>query len=351
MNKFVKKSVMLKAHLTCVKEVNNLPRKITKKDETVKFDKKYSGLFRKNQNYEKVFAYNLFLEENLDKFSSKNKLKKGQSKLFKKYEKQSKDYLRENLFQNPCIIKSEKCKYLDTKNYVTIYYDEFTDLFAIVDSNQNCLLDFGIATEVKYAEIFSYKSSGTVERQQLCSKPDTTTQDSKPQESTKLEVYEEPYILSRDDAIAVLESRYGSNFLTVGNGELKVQEWQCVKKLEHAICFGLRPEKFGFSQDQAKKINGKDSGLVAYVRKGNKLPSLDLIRAYQIRLKNFCEDANQSVRNDNSTFRGEPSITFFNQKTRQTVIFDRETKIFMTAYKLAQRSVGEYLTTGNIGTK
>ena len=43
------------------------------------------------------------------------------------------------------------------------------------------------------------------------------------------------------------------------------------------------------------------------------------------------------------------SITFFNEKTRQVAVFNRETKIFITAYKLAERSVDEYLTTGNIG--
>ena len=86
------------------------------------------------------------------------------------------------------------------------------------------------------------------------------------------------------------------------------------------------------------------------MRKGQKLPSLDFIRAYQNAIKNFCEDPNQSDRNDGSTFQGEPSIIFFNEKTRQVVIFDRETKIFRTAYKLAERSVDEYLTTGNIGS-
>ena len=84
-NQFVKKLVMLRAYLTCVKQSNNLSRQIDKKDKTVKFNKKYSGLFRKNQNYEKVFAYNLYLEENLGKASSKNKIKQGESKLFKKY--------------------------------------------------------------------------------------------------------------------------------------------------------------------------------------------------------------------------------------------------------------------------
>ena len=60
---------------------------------------------------------------------------------------------------------------MDTDDLVTIYYDEFIDLFAIVDLKENCLLDFGIATEVKYAEIFAYKSSGTVKSQEICLSP------------------------------------------------------------------------------------------------------------------------------------------------------------------------------------
>ena len=268
---------MLQAHLTCVKQINNLPRQINKKNKTVKFNKKYSALFKKNKNYEKVFAYNLYLKENLDKASSKNKIKQGESKLFKKYGETSKNYLRENLFQNPCIIKSEKCKYLNTENFVTIYYDEFTDLFAIVDSKKNCLLDFGIATEVKYAEIFAYKSSDVVKRRQICSTSDINSES----KSKKIQVYKEQYILSANDAIAILQARYGSNYLGVQNDELKIQEWQAAKKVEHAVCFGLKPEGFGFSQNQAKQINAKGKGgIIAYVRKGNKLPSLDLIRVY-----------------------------------------------------------------------
>jgi len=321
-------------------------------DKKVKFDKKYGGLFKKNENYEVVFGYNLYLEENLGKDSSKNKIKQGEQKLFKKYGKTSKKYLRKNLFENPCIIKSEKCTYLDTDDLVTIYYDEFTDLFAIVDLKKNCLLDFGIATEVKYAEIFAYKSSETLKARDICLSPNEQLVKNFV-DSKELEVYQENYNLSYDDAIAVLESRYGPidalNFITVENGEFKIQEEQAVKKLEHAVCFGITPADYDFSQDQAKKINAK-GGIVAYVQKGNTFPNLNLIRAYQNAIKNFCEDRTQSDRNDKSTFRGEPSITFFNQETRQVVIFDRETKIFITAYKLAERSVDDYLTTGNIGS-
>jgi hypothetical protein len=78
-----KTSVMLKRHLTCSKEFDKLPREIVKTDKIVKFDKKYSSLF-------------------------------------KKYGEESKQYLRTHLFQNPCIIKSEECKYLYTSDFVTI---------------------------------------------------------------------------------------------------------------------------------------------------------------------------------------------------------------------------------------
>lgn len=86
-----------------------------------------------------------------------------------------------------------------------------------------------------------------------------------------------------------------------------------------------------------------------YVRKGNRLPSLDLIRSYQNTIKDFCEDRNKSVRNDTIIFRGEPSIAFFNQETRQIAIFDQKTKVFITAYKLAERQVDKYIINGNIG--
>lgn len=340
--RILKPSVMVQAHLTCIKQVDNLPRQIIKKDKSVKFDKKYNGLFKKH--YEDVFNYNLYLEENISKDASNSKIKQGKQNLYKKYGETSKEYLRKNLFENPCIIKSEECKYLDSENFVTIYYDQLKDLFAIVDSKENRLLDFGIATEVKYAEIFAYKSSGTLKASEICLLPNQQV------EFKEIEVYKEKYILSHDDAMAILEENYGSNFIVVSNGEFKIQEWQAAKKIEHAVCFGINVEEYGFSQDQAKEINVK-GGIVDYVRKGNKLPSLDLVRAYQNAIKNFCEDRNQSDRNDESIFRGEPSITFFNEETQQIVIFKREPKIFITAYKLADRSVKRYLTKGIIGTE
>jgi hypothetical protein len=79
---------MGKAHWTCFKEVGNLPRKIIKKDKTFKFDKNYSGLFKKN--YEEVFGSNLYLEQNISKTASNNEIAQAKQKLFQKYPAKSK---------------------------------------------------------------------------------------------------------------------------------------------------------------------------------------------------------------------------------------------------------------------
>lgn len=115
-------------------------------------------------------------------------------------------------------------------------------------------------------------------------------------------------LVEYNDALAILEARYGSNFLAVENSEFKIEEWQAGKKIEHAVYFGIKPEDFDFSQQQAKVINAP-GGVVSYVRKGQKLPirvttlpSLNFIRAYQTAIKKFCEDTTQSTKNDESTF-------------------------------------------------
>lgn len=96
-------------------------------------------------------------------------------------------------------------------------------------------------------------------------------------------------------------------------------------------------------------MNGK-SALEKYVRKGNELPDFQFIRDYQIAVKNFCEDSTRSIRNDESTFCGEPSIIFFNKPARLVAIFyPDEPKKFISAYKITQRQVDIYYETSNIG--
>jgi hypothetical protein len=152
--------------------------------------------------------------------------------------------------------------------------------------------------------------------------------------------------MNYDDAYELIKSKYpGSIQIT---DDLRITDWQACKHIYHGIGVGVNPEDYSITQKELMKISGP-GGLIAYVQKGGKLPTIEHIRAYQNAIKTFCEDQNLSVRNNQSTFRGESSITFFNKTTQQVGIFNRETKIFITAYKIAERSVNNYLETGNIG--
>ena len=75
---------MLKAHIECMKEVQDLPRKITKEDRKIKFTVNFANLFKKNENYRAVFNYNIYLEQKLSKTASKQEKKKAQNSLWKK---------------------------------------------------------------------------------------------------------------------------------------------------------------------------------------------------------------------------------------------------------------------------
>ena len=53
-------------------------------------------------------------------------------------------------------------------------------------------------------------------------------------------------------------------------------------------------------------------GIIEYVMTGGKMPSIDFVREFQFKIKEFCENAN-SIRNDNVTFldrRERPAIAF-----------------------------------------
>lgn len=79
------------------------------------------------------------------------------------------------------------------------------------------------------------------------------------------------------------------------------------------------------------------------------LPTDELIEEFQLEMKDFCENTHGVVRNNKSTFQDDPSITFYQKKTRLVVIFDRFTKEFRSAYKLTEPQATRYELTGEIG--
>ena len=69
----------------------------------------------------------------------------------------------------------------------------------------------------------------------------------------------------------------------------KITDWQAAKHIYHATGMGVDISKYGFTQQELEKIRGepryKGGGLIAYARRGYRLPPIKLIQDYQGRLK------------------------------------------------------------------
>lgn len=263
----IRPPVMLQAYGKCKQEKNKLPRQIINDDKGVKFNhkkQKYKDLFKKN--YEVFnFDVNLYLDNNLSKSTSAKEIDKAKDKLFREYGKKSQEFLRVKLFRNPCIIKLLDCKFATDEGLepisVTIYFDYLTDLFAIVDK-KNVLVDFGVATELCFAEIFTYKEKETdksAQRYILPPKDEELRGDKKEYQFKALAKLKDQNIISYDDALSILQNKYGGKVIKIVNDEFEVDEWQLVKKIEHSVCFNINFADYGFTNKQNVEINqGKD---------------------------------------------------------------------------------------------
>jgi hypothetical protein len=286
----IRSSVMLQAYEKCNEENNKLPRQITSDDKGVKFNQKkqkYEDLFKKN--YEVLnLGVNLYLDNNLSKSASDEEIDKAKDKLFREYGKKSQEFLRVKLFRNPCIIKLLDCKFGNSEGLkpipVTIYFDQLTDLFAIVDK-KNVLVDFGVATEFSFAEIFAYKEKDTAKSAQRCILPPEAKEfswDKKKDQSKALAKLEDKNLISYDDALSILLNKYVGKVIKIVNDEFEVDEWQLVKKIEYSVCFKINFTDYEFTNKQAVEINQGKDGLVGYVQRLNTLPCNALISAYQL---------------------------------------------------------------------
>ncbi len=119
------------------------------------------------------------------------------------------------MFQNSYIIKLLYCKFVNSEGLkpipVTIYFDQLTDLFAIVNK-KSVLVDFGLVIELSFAEIFAYKEKHTVESAQRCIPPSEVKEfswDKKEDQSKALAKLQDQNIISYNDALSILLNKYG----------------------------------------------------------------------------------------------------------------------------------------------
>ena len=148
-------STILEAHIVCIDDISKLPRATEGQDREVIFDSDFYYML--NKQYQKVFGYDITVEENIPKTANKNRIKCAIRQLYNKYDTTSQSNLRTWLFENPSTIKARNCRYREKLGFVTIYYNCLSDTFAFVDTQSNKLLEVSVASELGYADIFRYK--------------------------------------------------------------------------------------------------------------------------------------------------------------------------------------------------
>jgi hypothetical protein len=91
--------------------------------------------------------------------------------------------------------------------------------------------------------------------------------------------------------------------------------------------------------------------LTKYVREGRPLPSIKLVKAYQMTVKNMCDHSQHSEGTFSS--KGEQKIhqvTYsYNESTRQVAGFNKETGELITAGKYNPRAFNRFLDTMHLG--
>ena len=104
---------------------------------------------------------------------------------------------------------------------------------------------------------------------------------------------ENGFVMRHQEAYNLVAETY-LGYLKV-NENCKITNWQAAKHIYHAKGFSIDPANYGFTQQQLERIRGesryKGGGLIAYVRRGYKIPPIEMVKDYQLKLKTSCENA------------------------------------------------------------
>ena len=153
---------------------------------------------------------------------------------------------------------------------------------------------------------------------------------------------EEGFVMSYEDAYNLVKETYPGYLEVTENCILT--DWQCAKKIYHSKGMGINPEEYGFTQKELERIRGekryKEGGLVAYARRGYRLPTIKMIHDYRSKIKGYCDKAtikrtsvpyydingvwNTTVFAIPATENSSSIIISFNESTRDLITADKQ---------------------------
>ena len=153
--------------------------------------------------------------------------------------------------------------------------------------------------------------------------------------------------MTKQEALELLAETYPGQMEVTANE--RITDWQAAKHLYHAKGVGINPEIYGSTQKQLMEI-GKPGGLPEYVRKGNKLPSIEHVKAYQEALKNICE--NSQKRTDSKYYYKQgvtPATVYYDEDNRLIVSFNQTSGDLITGDRQRENVFDRFMDDNTLG--
>jgi hypothetical protein len=156
------------------------------------------------------------------------------------------------------------------------------------------------------------------------------------------------FIYTQPEAVKIIR-QFVPAPLQVGIDNYQISGFQAIKKIKHSKGMGSNLQDFGITQEELNYID-RTGGIVKYIQRGGKLPSVDLVREYQENTAKFC-CLPDTLQKPISLYQDEdlPGHLFYNNNTRVCAIFDATTGEFIMAEKFRRNSLKEMLNSANFG--
>lgn len=129
-----------------------------------------------------------------------------------------------------------------------------------------------------------------------------------------------------------------------------ISDVKAAGKIYHASQLGVYPEDYGMKNEDVKRIN--EIGIYNYAKEGRPLPPIELIKDYQMAMKDICTNGKllEGTYSSKAEQKIHKAIYKYDMQTRKVVGFYRETGELITATKYKESTFQNFILTKNLGT-
>ena len=163
---------------------------------------------------------------------------------------------------------------------------------------------------------------------------------------------ENGFVMDYDVAYILIKETYsGSMQITE---DFQISDWQALKHIYHGTGVGINPEDYGIPQQELELMRQEPGGLIAYVQRGHKLPSLEHVKAYQKALKDICKNPSTLRRDDSKYYYKHgvtPATVFYNQDDRYIIVFNQTNGDLITGNKQRPLAIRKFVEKNTLGSR